>query len=199
MRGATRLLMILAVEVAASTLQTRGFRPPASDTRLSTASMSAVHIKSEPWPESPSPSECIRSAWLSASTAECAEAGNCGLEVLPTHADGLMGGGEGWPQVRPRAVLSGMLHVSRNFRRRGLAQRLLRAAEAQARWFGVDEMLLMVDQKNEAALKLYQKVGYRPKPVLPEHKHQVCMSKHLYMPSATNMRAILPQPPLIIT
>ena len=54
-------------------------------------------------------------------------------------ATGLIGDNE-----RPRAVLSGMLLVREEFRRQGVAQRLLLEAEAQARWWGSGEMLSLI-------------------------------------------------------
>ena len=56
--------------------------------------------------------------------------------------------------------------------------------------------LLLVDQKNDAALTLYHKMGYRPRLVLAEHGHQLCMAKHLYLPSAANLLSLAPQRPL---
>lgn len=107
--------------------------------------------------------------------------------------DGLQGGEEGWPHIRPRAVLSGTLFVEKKFRRQGLAQRLLREAEGQARLFGVDEMLLLVKENNAPALTLYRKMGYTQRgPVTPDHEGQVCMGKHLYFPTPSNFLSMMP-------
>ena len=54
------------------------------------------------------------------------------------------------------------LAVSRRYRRRGLAESLVKAAERIARkeW-GYDECYLYVEKRNTAAVRLYQKLGYR--------------------------------------
>ena len=89
----------------------------------------------------------------------------------------------GWLSgVRPRAVVSGTLWVSEEYRRQGLAQRLLREAEGQARLWGVGEMLLLVQAKNAAALKLYTKLGYRAMERTEEHGTQYALHGLLLQP-----------------
>ena len=113
--------------------------------------------------------------------------------MLELSRDGLEGGDEGWPEIRPRAIVSGTLYVNKKYRRQGLAQRLLREAEVQARLSGVDEMLLLVDQNNAPALKLYKKMGYHARGAVTEfHRGQVCMAKHLYFPTPSNIASIMP-------
>ena len=60
------------------------------------------------------------------------------------------------------APLMSNLAISRKYRRKGLAEDLVRAAEAVARkeW-GYDECYLYVEKRNVPAVKLYQKLGYR--------------------------------------
>ncbi len=55
------------------------------------------------------------------------------------------------------------LAVGKKFRRRGLAEDLVKAAEELARkeW-GYDECYLYVEKQNIAAMKLYRKLGYVP-------------------------------------
>eukprot|EP00957_Ditylum_brightwellii_P116958 8921358-Ditylum_brightwellii.AAC.1 len=55
------------------------------------------------------------------------------------------------------------LAVNRNFRRRGVAEDLVKAAEELARreW-GYNECYLYVEKQNVPAVKLYRKLGYRP-------------------------------------
>lgn len=54
------------------------------------------------------------------------------------------------------------LAISRNYRRRGLAEDLVKAAETIARkeW-GYNECYLYVEKRNVPAIKLYAKLGYR--------------------------------------
>lgn len=60
------------------------------------------------------------------------------------------------------APLMSNLAVSRSYRRKGLAEDLVRAAENIARkeW-GYDECYLYVEKRNAPAVKLYRKLGYR--------------------------------------
>ena len=54
------------------------------------------------------------------------------------------------------------LAVDTNYRRRGLAERLVLAAEKCVMSnFGADECFLYVETRNKGAVKLYQKLGYR--------------------------------------
>ena len=60
------------------------------------------------------------------------------------------------------APLMSNLAVSRNYRRRGLAEQMVRAVELRIRkeW-GYEECFLYVEERNRAAVQLYQKLGYR--------------------------------------
>uniref|UniRef100_A0A6U3U1B8 N-acetyltransferase domain-containing protein n=2 Tax=Ditylum brightwellii TaxID=49249 RepID=A0A6U3U1B8_9STRA len=82
--------------------------------------------------------------------------GCAGIEVdLISKADG--------SQERFPAPLMSNLAVNRNFRRRGVAEDLVKAAEELARreW-GYNECYLYVEKQNVPAVKLYRKLGYRP-------------------------------------
>ena len=54
------------------------------------------------------------------------------------------------------------LAVSRKYRRKGLAEDLVKATENLARkeW-GYDDCYLYVEKRNKPAIKLYQKLGYK--------------------------------------
>ena len=54
-------------------------------------------------------------------------------------------------------------------------------------------MLLLVQHRNKAALRLYEKMGYRAMPRTKEHGSQVCMRKHLFMPSAHTLQSMAPK------
>ena len=148
-----------------------------------------VTITKSDW--SGAPGGGARNAFIKARIAShpWEDIGNCGLEVLEVGADGLVNSER---DLRPRAVLSGTLFVLPKFRRQGLAQRLLREAEGQARWMGVDEMILMVKKGNYAAQSLYEKMGYRKEPRTKDHGSEVCMRKHLYL-SMHSLPSMVPQ------
>jgi GNAT superfamily N-acetyltransferase len=116
------------------------------------------------------------------------EIGSCGVEVIDISGDGLVNGDD----CRKRGVLSGTLFVAPEFRRQGVAQRLLMEAEGKARWMGVDEMLLLVQKGNKAALNLYSKLGYEAMPRTSDHGNQVCLKKHLYL-NPHSLRSMAPQ------
>ena len=61
-----------------------------------------------------------------------------------------------------RAPLMSNLAVSRNYRRKGIGELLVKEAERIARYeWGFDTCYLYVEDRNIAAVKLYQKLGYR--------------------------------------
>ena len=61
------------------------------------------------------------------------------------------------------APLMSNLAISKQYRRRGLAEELVKATESIARkeW-GYKECYLYVERRNVPAIKLYKKVGYNP-------------------------------------
>ena len=146
-----------------------------------------VRICAEQWADSPG--QARRAVALQAKIASRVKViGACGVEVLRLSARGLEENDFGGR--RDRAMLTGMLQVDEAFQRQGVAQRLLRAAEAQARLWGVGEMLLIVKTRNTPALRLYRKMGYTETGCW---KDEVCLHKFLFSPSLQNLRAMLPQ------
>ncbi len=85
--------------------------------------------------------------------------GCCAIEAASISESGEDVGGR-VELVDMRPLLSG-LAVSPAYRRRGIAKRLCAEAEAAAREWGYDEVLLKVDQTNARAIRLYRKLGYR--------------------------------------
>lgn len=79
-----------------------------------------------------------------------------GIEVVSIPSGSLNG------IVDKRAPLMSNLAVSRQYRRRGLAEAMVRAVEAfiQDEW-DYNECYLYVERRNLAAIKLYEKMGYR--------------------------------------
>jgi len=150
-----------------------------------------VQVHSEAWLEPPGGGR--RARFLRATISGGTEIGQCGLEVIPMHADGLMSNDENAPGMRPRAVLSGKLWVELPFRRQGVAQRLLREAETHARLMGCDSLLLMVKHYNKPAMSLYEKMGYVKHARLQEHGEQIGMSRNLFWPNLHNLHSIAPK------
>jgi len=144
-----------------------------------------IKIKRVPWEES----QGSRSIYVHAYASDD-DIGHCGVEVLPLSADGLLGDED---DAGSRAMLSGTLYVSKNCRRQGVAQRLLREAEACVRGWGLSELRLMVDKKNTAARQLYEKMGYVVVGDSEYHGAQVCMCRHLYSPTQHTLASLMPQ------
>jgi ribosomal protein S18 acetylase RimI-like enzyme len=64
--------------------------------------------------------------------------------------------------VLDTAPLMSNLAVSRSYRRRGLAEELVKAVERHCKYtWGYTECYLYVEERNKGAVKLYQKLGYR--------------------------------------
>ena len=52
--------------------------------------------------------------------------------------------------------------VSRKYRRKGIAQKIVKEVEQVCRYqWGYNDVYLYVEERNKAAVKLYQKMGYR--------------------------------------
>ena len=88
----------------------------------------------------------------------------CGVEVMALTPSGLdqfrYEAGDPQGVLADRPFLSN-LAVRRDFRRRGIAKRLCRAAEQTARGWGYTEVLLKVEADNRKARSLYRSLGYR--------------------------------------
>lgn len=63
--------------------------------------------------------------------------------------------------VIKRAPLMSNVAVSRQYRRRGLAEELVDLLEDLCAEWGYDECYLYVEQRNVAAVRLYEKLGYK--------------------------------------
>jgi ribosomal protein S18 acetylase RimI-like enzyme len=83
--------------------------------------------------------------------------GCAGVEVSPIPEGNLMA-----PSNGKRGPLMSNLAVSREYRRKGIAELLVKEVERLARYeWGYDDCFLYVEQRNVGAVKLYQKLGYR--------------------------------------
>lgn len=60
-----------------------------------------------------------------------------------------------------QAPLMSNVAVGRKFRRRGVAEELVKKAEEVASDWGYNELYLLVEKRNNPAVKLYSKAGYR--------------------------------------
>jgi len=156
-------------------------RPSPTRTRAPAVHMAQhiVSVDAKAWRDPPCGGR--KSVWFDA-TCEAGHIGGCGIEVAELDNDGMRGGPAAGP-LRPRAVLSGTLFVESRYRRQGIAQRLLREAETQARWWGCGELRLLVKAGNAPARRLYQKMGYVAHPGTLLHGSDVCMSRKLFMPN----------------
>ena len=78
--------------------------------------------------------------------------------------DVIRDGGVSSPQIlEKKAPLMSNLAVSREYRRRGLAELMVDAVEEYVRqtWTDQEACYLLVEQRNRGAVKLYQKLGYK--------------------------------------
>jgi ribosomal protein S18 acetylase RimI-like enzyme len=82
--------------------------------------------------------------------------GCAGIEVSPIPEDNLKG------QTMDRAPLMSNVAVSKKYRRKGIAETLVKEVERLSRYeWGYNDVYLYVEERNTSALKLYQKLGYR--------------------------------------
>jgi GNAT superfamily N-acetyltransferase len=66
-----------------------------------------------------------------------------------------------WETKLKYAPLMSNLVVSRQYRRKGIAEKLVASVEDQCQEWGHDECYLYVEKRNVPAVKLYQKLGYK--------------------------------------
>lgn len=78
-----------------------------------------------------------------------------GVEVEKIPEESLKG------RIRCRAPLMSNLVVSRSFRKRGIAEKMVVAIEDFTRDNGWNECYLYVEERNQAAVQLYKKLGYK--------------------------------------
>jgi ribosomal protein S18 acetylase RimI-like enzyme len=82
--------------------------------------------------------------------------GCAGIEVSPIPENNLKG-----PKTQ-RGPLMSNVAVSKEYRRKGIGEKLVKEAERIARYeWGYDNCYLYVEERNKAAVRLYQKLGYR--------------------------------------
>ncbi|GAX26240.1 hypothetical protein FisN_16Lh068 [Fistulifera solaris] len=79
-----------------------------------------------------------------------------GVEVEKIPEDSLRG------KIACRAPLMSNLVVRRSFRKRGIAEQMVAAIENFTRDNDFQECYLYVEERNPAAVRLYQKLGYKP-------------------------------------
>ena len=99
-----------------------------------------------------------------------------------------------WETKMKYAPLMSNLVVSRQYRRQGIAEKLVQDVEDLCQEWGYDECYLYVEQRNAPAVKLYQKLGYKTlwqddkaKTLIPTKKGElesagtviICMKKEL--------------------
>ena len=98
-------------------------------------------------------------------------------------------------KMRHKGTL-GRMFVAPEFRRLGLARRLLDTALAFAREIGLEQLTLIVDEKNEAARRLYDSYGFVAFGIEPRELKigdTYCDSMHMWLPlDAPPNRDVLP-------
>jgi GNAT superfamily N-acetyltransferase len=137
-----------------------------------------------------------RSALWLASAPDGSLVGACGVQTVVMTPEGeTRMTRRTKPMLEVRPLLSNLV-VVHEWRRRGVASRLLRESESMTRAWGFDEMLLKVEASNTAAIQMYLRGGYvsvgsdavaeRPRAGLVrvywERTTLVCMRKRLSAP-----------------
>lgn len=99
-----------------------------------------------------------------------------------------------WKTKMGYAPIMSNLVVSRQYRRKGIAEKLVEDVEELCQEWGYDECFLYVEKRNAPAVKLYQKLGYKTlwqdlkaKTLVPTRKGElencdtviICMKKEL--------------------
>eukprot|EP00752_Nemacystus_decipiens_P005691 g5151.t1 len=127
----------------------------------------------------------------------------CMGERVGVKARGISPNAEG-AELRP--ILAN-LAVARSERRKGLAKRLVKQCEEASREWGYGEMLLLVEENNNRARRLYSKLGYKvlfrdtkAKKILPDSYQirdvpcvNVCMRRDLNANIFSNLFAMIRQ------
>lgn len=108
--------------------------------------------------------------------------GCAGIEVSPIPEKSLKG------LNTKRGPLMSNLAVGRDFRRKGIAEKLVKEAERMARYeWGFDDCYLYVEERNKPAVRLYQKLGYKKLWVDKEASTLLPSSNGKLTNSATNI------------
>lgn len=82
--------------------------------------------------------------------------GCAGVEVSPIPEKGLKG------PTTCRSPLMSNVAVSKKYRRRGIAEILVKEVERVSRYeWGYNDLYLYVEERNKAGIRLYEKLGYR--------------------------------------
>lgn len=163
----------------------------------------AVTIRSEPWPEVQQSKvhQSTRHVYLSAvmsAFGHVTYVGGAGMQLISVDADGQNQFIDA-PGKKLRAVVTGTLHVYPAWRRQGVAQRVLSELEGRALRWGQSELLLVVNTQNNAAIRLYEKMGYTRTPGTPTAlSGEVCMRRNLLSPTMHTLRSMLPQVTTVI-
>jgi putative acetyltransferase len=112
-----------------------------------------------------------------------------GTHLLVARVDGIAAGccalfeqGEGRAELKRMIVLE-------DFRRQGIGETLLRAAEAEARRLGIATLRLEVGIRNEAAHGMYRRAGFAPCEPFPPHVASP-ISRFLEKPLAARTTAV---------
>ena len=90
-----------------------------------------------------------------------------GGAILMAEYDGTIAGTVALRKVDDGTYEFTKMAVDENFRRRGIAAALSHASFEKAKQLGATKVILYSNTKNEAAIKMYEKIGFRHLPVEP--------------------------------
>lgn len=90
-----------------------------------------------------------------------------GGAILMAEYNGIIAGTVGLRKVDDATYEFTKMAVDENFRRRGIAEALSYASFEKAKQLGAKKVILYSNTKNDAAIKMYEKIGFRHLPVEP--------------------------------
>lgn len=88
-----------------------------------------------------------------------------GGAILMALYNGEVAGTVGLRKLDGRTFEFTKMAVDQNFRRKGIAEKLCYASFEKAKEIGADRVILYSNTKNAAAIKLYEKIGFKHLPV----------------------------------
>lgn len=88
-----------------------------------------------------------------------------GGAILMAEWEGMLAGTVGLRNFGPGVFEFTKMAVDKSFRRRGIAEAISYASFEKARKLGASKVILYSNRKNEHAIRLYEKLGFRHLPV----------------------------------
>lgn len=88
-----------------------------------------------------------------------------GGAILMALYEGNVAGTVGLKKINEKTYEFTKMAVDENYRRKGIAEALCFASLEKAKELGADKVILYSNTKNEGAIKLYEKIGFKHLPV----------------------------------